>query len=63
MAGFEKAWTFFMQTSTVQVGVTCAGAVNASKDWLGEKGEQETKGNRPTEKKKRKLLSTVLFSR
>jgi len=52
-----------METITVQVGVTCAGAVNASKDWLGEKGEQETKGNRPTEKKKRKLLSTVLFSR
>jgi len=51
-----------MQTRTVLVGVTCAGAVNASKDWLGEKGEQETKGNRPTEKKKRKLLYCIILS-
>ena len=33
-----------MQTRTVLVGVTRAGAVNAGKDWLGEREEQETKG-------------------
>jgi len=54
----KKLGPFFMQTRTVLVGVTRAGALNARKDRLGEREEQETKG---TAQGGKKLLSTVLF--